>query len=502
MMPNLRLRTLAKRNIWPLPSGELAVRPGLRKVLSAESGRKIVHAFSVRVFNTDEVFHYVVDVATSGLLDVKIRIYDDDFTAMQVYSTYANDEVKVVTHALVKDQILICSPSFPTVWGTIGGFLVKAVKVASRNEANTTAIEVPRGIVVSWASRAVIFGGNSAYIGDPVAITGGSPRTFVAQNQWPFGAAIYGAHVTAGGRLVVCTTEGVYALESSAAAAGQVPSEDWYTLTEYRTIDFNTTCYVHGRIYGLTERGFRLIDQPGTEEIPLDDPRMSLALAPRIASDDYRQCRILAGSRGPMVAYPDAGAVYMLDMAEQMGSWWTFTHTGETGHVVGTLMMQDGREALVTEKGAYVIGGNFDGGEALSENATLVVGSFYGPVRLEPQVALNVRRVTFGTDTEGQIHGAVCGQLAAAKTPSSSLQIDASPGDGSAPLLGPIIGTNTWDAAAVRYGEARVRSEFLDFNVASDDLSIEIGAEHPLTRFSDDVEVQVDGPAEERPVDR
>src|SRR5690606_4828157 len=223
-------------------------------------------AFSVRVFNTDEVFHYIVDVATSGTLDVKVRILDDDFQTYQVFTTYSNEEVKVVTHALVKDQILICSPSFPTLWGTIGGPIRKATKVASDNP-NTSALEVPRGIGVEWAGRPCIARGNSLFIGDPVAITGGSPRTFVAQNQWPFGAPIYGLHVTAGGRLVVCTTAGVFALESSAAAAGQIPSEDWYTLTQYRQLDQGTKCDSHGRHYGHSERGSRRIAEPRTPEV-------------------------------------------------------------------------------------------------------------------------------------------------------------------------------------------------------------------------------------------
>ena len=55
----------------------------------------------------------------------------------------------------------------------------------------------------------VIADGASLYISDPVAITGGSPRTFVAQNQNQRPGLIVGVHEGANGQLVVVTSAGV-----------------------------------------------------------------------------------------------------------------------------------------------------------------------------------------------------------------------------------------------------------------------------------------------------
>lgn len=496
---NVDLRTLRSRNVWPLPSGELAVRPGAREVYTAESGRKIVAGFSVRNFATEAVFHYVVDVATSGALDCIVRIYDENFVVRQVYSTNADVEPRTVTHAVVKDQIIISSPDFPTIWGLVGGFLYRAVKVTSDNPT-TTAIDVPRGICVAWASRCVIASANSLHISDPVDITGGSPRTFVAENQWPFEAQIYGLHVTPGGRLVACSTRGVMALDSSAAAAGQVPTPDWYMLTEYRCLDYQQTAHVHGRIYGLTRKGYRLIDTQETQETLLDDPYMPISIGQRICSDDYRRAsRIYESDLGPLVAYDEVNAFHRVDLATGVRSWWDFsTHTNEESNVRGVLLNRMGDELILTIDAAYRIGGNFDGGEALTENGTAVAGVLYGALPIPPHLHPLVRHVTIASDTVGNLICAVRGEQQTGTPDSSAAPRSAD----SANQLGPVIGTDDWDDAAILYSEPQLRGLRFDWDIGTDDPTIEVGAEHPLSRIAMRAEIDFDGLDPERSTQR
>ena len=172
------LRPFSKRNIWPTASGDLAVRPGLRQILTATallgSARNIVGGFSVPNSYTGEVWHYIFHSSPTGPADLQLRIVDENGTAWQDFSLSSDIVPRVITHAVVEGEIIIASPDFPTLWGLVGSSVTWATKVASDNPS-TTAINVPQGICTAWNNRVVIADGRSLFFSDPVAATGGKP---------------------------------------------------------------------------------------------------------------------------------------------------------------------------------------------------------------------------------------------------------------------------------------------------------------------------------------
>ena len=121
-MTNVDVRTWGKANLWPLASGELAVRPGLRRVLSPDGSRVFVGGFSVLNPFTGECWSYVFDCTSSVSTprDLRLRVYDEDWQIFQTLSLNINTVPRAITHCVVEGQILICSPDMPTLWGLVG----------------------------------------------------------------------------------------------------------------------------------------------------------------------------------------------------------------------------------------------------------------------------------------------------------------------------------------------------------------------------------------------
>ena len=276
-------RPWAKLNMYPLPSGELAVRPGLRRLATPSASRKFVGGFSVINPFTPEVWHYVFDVATTAPLNLKLTIYDEDFVAWQTFTVGANVDPRVITYAVVAEQLLICSPDFPTIFGMVGSGVRLAVKV-DPDTAALTALEVPRGIVTAWNNRAVIADGNFIYVSDAVADSGGDVRTFVAQNKNGLPGPVFGIHQAAGGALVAVTQAGVYGLDGSASAVDILDPQGtaWQKLNHHESFTFGSSCVVRGRVYGLTRKGYMLVDTESEREEQLNDPRLPRLYGPRI----------------------------------------------------------------------------------------------------------------------------------------------------------------------------------------------------------------------------
>lgn len=477
----------AKRNLWPLPSGELAVRPGLRTEFDGStslSGRTICAAFSVPDPVGGDPWFYIVhhaDTASGAGSDVKINIYDADWNLFQEYSTGSDAIPEVVTHAEVLDFITISSPSFPTVFGLVGGGLIKAEKQDSVNSF-LTALDVPAGICTAWASsRVVIARGSSLFISDPVTATGGDPRTFVAENQVYLEAPIYGLHTTAGGALVACTARGVYALSEQAAASGQVPVGDWQKLSDHETRRFQTTASVNGRLWGITRKGIQHIDTEGAAEVKLDDPLFDVSKwnaasdgYPCIRHDDMRHgCRLFAGPDGPIVSSP-LGAICRLDDATGFRSWWTNDDDSPTITLTGVLQHEGGDLVLVGDEDAWRVVGNFDGADSATTGSDItgfLVGNIDSPVDGSPVI----RAVTTATDGEEAL-----------------VAIRNDGGEGSITHPFTIDGTAVWTLGTNEEPETRSHREL--FSERTDDFRILVGARPQLSRISTEVAVKVAGP--------
>lgn len=481
-------RAWNKLNLWRRPTGELAVRPGLRRIQTPDAGRIFVAGFSIQNPYTLEVWHYTLDLKSDGT-QLRIRIADEQFTTFQTFSFGIDVDPRGVSHAVVEGMIAVCSPDFPTLFGLVGTGLVRAIKVTSDNPA-TTAIDVPQGICSAWCNRIVIASGPSLFVSDPVAVTGGDIRTFVAENQNNRPAPVFGIHEGAGGQLVVLTGAGVYGLDASAAAVGIVGSNgtDWRMLNHHQCYSFDSSCNVRGRIYALTKRGYMLVDIENNVEELLDDPMQARAYGPRIASVDYRTSRMIGADDGPLVALGDACSVH--DLAQQLRSWWT-QPIAATFRVRGILRDVDGNPLLLCEDGVYIVDGNFDGNQALGAGTTSQPnGILHGEVPGAPSDNRTVRevQVSAALGGVGSIVAAVRGDPQTA-TPVADARAY-------------VIGTNTWADTGLIAEPAPMASRRLQFNLNSDDVGIEVGAQYANTRLLGLIDVDYSASAPKRPTDR
>lgn len=481
----------AKRNLWPLQNGELAVRPGLRSEFDGStslSGRRVVDGFSVLDPVTGDAWFYLIHYATSGAADVKINVYDENWTLFQEYSTGSDAIPEVVTHAEVLDFITISSPSFPTVFGLVGGGLIKAEKQDSVNSF-LTALDVPAGICTAWASsRVVIARGSSLFISDPVTATGGDPRTFVAENQVYLEAPIYGLHTTAGGALVACTARGVYALSEQAAASGQVPVGDWQKLSDHQTTRFKTTASVNGRLWGITQKGIQLIDTEGATEVALDDPEVSPTSVAPIRNSDYRRnCELLPGLSGPIVAYRDEGAWMMVDDSTGIRSWWTGSYGDPIAKLVGVAQHATGDQLLIfseyertsDDSAVCRVWGNQDTGAA-------VVSSLSG--------VTEVRGYLIGR-TPSPVDGSPVIRQCFAGTDGTTSYFYIRGDGGSVTVTHPfLVGTTAkWNASRDNE-DPEIRSARHHFAERTDDIAMVVGTGPQRTRISTDIAIEIRGP--------
>lgn len=484
---NVDARSLAKRNLCSNGSGQLQVRPGLRR-LKTFSNKWIAGGFTIKDSRASETTHYVVLTNDAPPFGVSLVILDENLVEQATITINSNTRPRFVSSGQVLQQLMIGIDGAPSMWGVIGSTCRIATKVDSV-DPTLTALEVPDGLLLSWVNRVVIFQGTSMFVSDPVAVTGGSPRTFTADNQSITRGNTFGAHVGAGGMLVVCTDKGVFGLDSSAAAIGTV-IPDWRLLSHHQTFNFQTTCAVDGRIYGLTKRGYKLIDTENAPEITLDDPMMTRALGTRISIDDYRSCRMYPGEDGPIIFSPTAGALYVDEGDTGVSSWWTTTTNASdiVFDVVGVLKDVDGADLLLTKSGIFAMDGNFDGLQALSSAfASQPTGFMHGTLPTSPADNHTVRHVHVAA-AQGTVSAAVRGDLQ-----SSTAYVDS--------VNGPVIGTSSW-GGSWRHMTAPVVAHRLDFNVNANDLAIEAGVAGCNNRLGSVIALGENEQGRKRPQDR
>ncbi len=491
---NIDLTPWAKRNLWPLSGGDMAVRPGLRTYAAGtipQSGYELAGAFSVANGYTGEVWHYTVECADAA--NTLVCIYDESGTLIQRLSTGTDFKPETVSAAVTGDQIVIGMPGVPTVWGLVGGHIEIATSVASVNPA-TTALDVPQGMAVSWAGRVVIADASALYVSDAYSASDApfAPRTFVAQNQQnPPGGAIYGLHVGAGGALVVCCDDGVYALPEDAAAAGQIALGYWRKLSDHQSTGYGRTCASGGRIYGLTRAGYRIVDEDGGAEFDLNEPAVPVVEKGRIAKPDFRTAaRMVGGQLGPIVSLETREALHMHDVRRSVASWWTYSADENTTtgtyeiKPVGVLRSSDGWEMLACETGIICPFGNFDGDEDGTENAARVYGGLFGRTESPPELSPVVRHVTWANTSAGL----------------SRVSVRATERTDATPQVGVIIGTDSWSSSSADLESPALDSRQYDFATRTDDLAFGFFCEHPLSRVGLMSGVSLKGPGKRRPV--
>lgn len=489
----------AKRNVWRTATGELCVRPGMRRVYVASddiTATRVVGGFSVRNDFVDEVWTYlaVQDVATRL---VTLLVLDEDFVTFQsfVWGTAAN--VRAVTHAVVEGQMLICSPDLPTLAGMVGTSVDYAVAVASDNPS-TTAIPVPRGIVTAFCNRFVIADGRALFFSDPLGSDGGDGRTFVGENQNQRPGIVYGLHEGAGGMLVCVTTAGTYGLDADAAAVQIVGSNGtaWRLLSHTSAQSHASSCVHRGRVYTLTVDGWAPCDVETDEETMLSDPMQPRARGPRIELEDFRTCRMLATDDGPLVASNELGAFARGDLQRGVVSWWTFAHADVTGlnpgDIVGVARDHDGSEMLIHASGIYRAVGDVDGPIALADfaDAAMPIGTFAGLFKASAADNMLPRHI----DIAAAVDGART-MMAAVRGSEHSATVDTDP-------MALADARDEW--GDLRFLTVPIANAQIDFGDVSDsaatrDVGIEISAQGGGVRFNPAPVLHLSESAKKRP---
>lgn len=488
-MTLIDVRPWTKRNVWRRPTGDLCARPGLRR-LSTLSGRRTVAGHSVANPWTFEVWHYVADVDADGR-DLTVRIYDEDFVEWQAFKTGVDGIPRGFSVAVVDQEVLVCSPDMPTLYGLVGSGLILATKVDSDNP-NTTALPIPRGVAATICNRAVIADGSTLYISDPTAITGGTVRTFVGQNVNARPGVVFGVHEGAGGALVAVTSAGVYVLDSAAFAVGIVGSNgaDWRLANHHQTYSYDSSCAVRGRIYALTQRGYALVDVENDEEMLLDDPLMPRRYGPRVTSNDWRTARLYSGDDGPIVA--DGKLLNVANLVDGLKSWWDST-VDEGFTVRGVLRDQDGGMLLLSEDGVYQIGGNYDGIFTTGSAGTETRAVLAGPVPSPPQINQTLRSASWrvGIGGDGEVTFAVRGQQVVSGTPPADSR-------------GVVVEVNSWGDADIVYQPTPLSrlDESVNFDFNSGDLTMELTTTVQNARLGESLEYQISESAVARKTDR
>ena len=436
-----------KRNVWRSPSGQLIARPGLRNVYAPDSGRAVVGGFSVGNYAAGEIWHYVLDVATTttGVVDgapsgLRLSILDENFEVFWRMAVQAAGVPRAVSPVVVEGQMLVCSPDFPTLWGMVGSTL--KIAESQPSVSNLSVIAVPRGLACRWNNRPVVARGPALFVGDPVAATGGDLRSFVALNQNNRPSTVYGLHEAAGGMLVALTADGVWGLDGSAAAVGVVDgnSGDWRLINHHRATSYDSSCVVRGRVYALTRRGWTLVDVEDGDEREIDDPEQSHVLMPRVAAADYRPARMYGGEDGPIVALDAEDALHVTDVSRNLASWWKSDICGM--RMRGVLRRNDGGEFLLCEDGVWHLSGNVDSDLLEGDSSDLPFAVLSGSVDPTPDVVRNLRQVHFaaavGGADETPMRCSVRGQASRTVVPDAD-------------SAGLTVGESTWGQAGRRY---------------------------------------------------
>lgn len=480
-----------KLNMTTLSSGELAVRPGLRRVLAPDAGRIFCGGFSILNQFTGECWSYVFDCTSSVSTnrDLRLRIYDEDWQVFQALSLNVNVDPRVITHAVVLGQVLIGGPDMPTLFGLVGSGVTLAVKVASDNPS-TTAIDIPRGLVASFGNRAVIADGSTLFFSDPASVTGGDVRTFVAQNQNQRPAPVFGLHEGAGGQLIACTQRGTFGLDASAAAVGIVGSNgtDWRLLNHSQTYTFASSCEVNGRVLALTRRGYRFVDVEGSDEVSLGDEAIPRRFGPAIVSDDWRTARMYSGDEGPVVGFGDAVSIH--DLADGLRSWWRRPDSGSAFVVRGILKTVDGADLLLAQDGVYEPAGNYDGDLTATPAASQPSGVVYGRVKTPPGDNPMIRdiRAVASNGGVGSVSISVRGEAAQTSTPPADLRAL-------------VIGSSSWGDARI-YEPAPLAAVRYQGALDTHDVGIEVATQFCETRVGLAIDATASESARRRPGER
>lgn len=448
---------LIARDLWPLPSGELAVRPGLAKILDyspAGVSEEIVFFRSFRVSTTDEVRWIVIH---NGLLDLVEAETGETIQSITLAST-ANGALASV--AQVEGRLLVAVPGGDLYYGWDNNTLEPIQAANSGIIDSLDTLLPPDACVAEYSGRAAYTDGTSVYVSDPLI-----PRAVVGNNIFtpPGGGSVLRLLTGEGGDLWVVTSSEVFILPSFNAAQGQGLQGGLKRTAEYRARDGLALAYAADRPWGLTEEGV----------ISLDSERRAIRCVPRTAWGTTSTRLPTTCSRARLHGYGDTlvldfgdGLFVVVNARTGFASAWNSpeyvadTRSAFAGLGVGF------EGSLVLATGYSVCGLEWydDGSEASSYTVT---GGFVFTEIGGPDNAGTVREIRIRTDS----HRAYGGEDVAGTSYSENTH------EGRTPVAGTVTDWSTAEIAAPMLERFSFRLE-----VVGDERCAEAYAEGAMSR--------------------
>lgn len=485
----MKITSWDKRNVEYNNSRELVVRQHFaildETITNLDGTKYVVDSFTLRNGRTNELWHYVMTAGTGLDLPTdspQINVYNEDMILMFTYEYDTFVRVPpVMTYAVVEDELLIECPGLPAVWGLVGGGLRPAVLTDPVNQNTASLTEFPRGICISWAGRAVVADGSSLYFSDAL-----DPRAFTGANFInPPGEYIYDMHVNSGGALIIVTSNGVYSLpeEASYSGIGGIVLPVWTKLTDYQATGYRKSVSYKGRVYGLTQRGFTLIDERTSKEVSISEKTGSRFYRGKVDYSDYREGRVLKYVDGIIICMTNFAC--FVDLGNELVSWYN-TRSSKFDSLMdirGMLYEPDGNDIFLLRGYAVVKNGN--NGEPASDSSdnTPVYATMSGRVPHPPKSSPVLRCVTFMSDAVSVDLFATVNESNVVKVlPSFFPQLDL---------------VDTTDTGLV--AEIKKKSRRFKFVSRSDEIFLELGVEGNPSSVPLEVDIDFKGPGKNRP---
>ena len=473
-------------NVWPNAAGELAVRPGLRLVNRPAADGVVYAGYETFVHpHLDTTEYFAVEFDTENG-DIYLRNGDPtgllgDYRA-DISGRHSLPEK--VWFANYEREVIIGANEFRPYGGIIGGYIHPdpAQKMPSVNSAAST-LQLPAGPVVAWAGLVVYADGSTLRYSD-----GGEPRAIrpLSFDGGPWTGRIIDLHATLAGDLVVVAEDGIF-LQDGGSAAGEYVYPSWRKMSTYRSPGPGRTCVAQGAIWGIEPgRGVRQLVPEGPTITPaLPSGPQSKHAIPDTAN--WNAAMLHTSQEGPVLSL--GHAIWRLHVATGFSSWWTVydtnqnvMHQPDPGQFVTVARGQHGMDVFVWQRGAFVASGNMDGGARIESSYQMddVYGTFVGRLPSAPGQSIVVREVSFLSDTVGTVHAYVRGK---------GRDVASGPERGSFRL-----GSDTWGAGTRTMRPPPLRSRRTRLNIRTNDVHLQVGAQHCQSRLGDSVSVDIRGP--------
>jgi hypothetical protein len=433
--------------------GALYVRDALRSHVTATSlhaSSEFFGGFSLRAPNTSEIYHYFF-LRVPSTLDGYCYITDEEYSVFTSTALGRVPDGAYVTYAQQGNQVLVNSPHLSSAfYGIVGSSLIRAVKQDSVNP-DTTAIDIPTGIVCSFGNRNPIAQGAIVYFNDP----GTEIRTYTGANAVNVGGVVTDMFEGPGGGLYMCTTNGVYVLPQDSIGQGQLVYGMLSKVSAYETSSYGNAVAARSGLFGLTRNGVASIGE-SVNEVRLTDyngRRYRTEYVGPGSGSDYRNGRIFQSNDGLLISID--GRLVSFEIGEASYSW---MYNSTEMDVIGRLRSRDGADLwLMPDRLVEQIGN-------LEFDASTIAGYACGTVPVDTEGSTLIRSVTTTGNNIGRSQYAYIMSTAKSATTPASGRADN------------VIGTDTWSASNL-YTVEEDRSRRHLVAIRTDHLDLEIGLE-------------------------